>query len=87
MGDNYDKFLARFMDEAQELVAWIIAGDTPADEVQHRCHKLVSTAAMFGATELKNALRVAETSAKRGESDMHLNDVIKAWEEARETLS
>ena len=87
LGDNYDKFLARFMDEAQELVAWIIAGDTPASDVQHRCHKLVSTAAMFGATELKNALRVAETSAKRGESNMHLKDVIKAWEEARETLS
>jgi PAS domain S-box-containing protein len=86
MGDNYDDFLARFLKEADALIDWIKAGDTPHGEVEHLCHKLVSTAAMFGAKDFQVALKASETAAKRGDDDMHLDALAATWKATRDKL-
>lgn len=86
MGDNYDAFLERFRSEADALIDWIKAGDTAPGDVEHHCHKLVSTAAMFGATDFQKALRTSENAAKRGDVDMHLTALIEVWQKTREAL-
>ena len=86
MGENYDMFLTRFRNEADTLIDWIKAGDTAPGDVEHHCHKLVSTAAMFGAKDFQAALRRSENAAKRGDDDMHLNALCEVWETTRKTL-
>ena len=86
MGDNYDAFLQRFIKEADELINWVKAGDTPHGEVEHRCHKLVSTAAMFGAEAFQTALRASEVGAKRGDEDMVLDNLVAVWMSTRDGL-
>lgn len=87
LGANYDKFLARFLEESDALITWVQAGDTPHGDVEHHCHKLVSTAAIFGASNFQNALRRSENAAKRGDDDMRLAQLAETWAETRATLS
>lgn len=86
LGDNYDAFLARFREEADKLIEWIKAGDTPPGDVEHHCHKLISTAAMFGAKAFQDALRKSENAAKRGDVEMYLSELVEVWTETRATL-
>lgn len=88
LGEKYQTFLKRFIAEGDELVAWTETQPSSNEDIQQRCHKLVSTAAMFGAKAFQNALREAERAAKRAEGDApDLSAVQEAWREARHGLA
>ncbi len=88
LGDNYEPFLERFLGEADELSEWLSV-DAPRDEVVARCHKISSTASMFGAKGYHTALAALERAGKT-EGAPDLTDLIAeakaAWDKDRAAL-
>ncbi|MGH1444729.1 MAG: ATP-binding protein [Cognatishimia sp.] len=87
-GENYDQFLTRFLDEADELVAWVQTAED-REEIVQRCHKISATAALFGAQAFHAALQRLEQEAKpEGIADLTApkEQVAQAWATAREGL-
>ena len=66
---EFVKLRLRFVNEVDNFFDWLGA-DVTHDflEVASRSHKVAGTAAVFGADQLREALKGIETSAKRGES-------------------
>ncbi|MGB0798455.1 MAG: ATP-binding protein, partial [Planktomarina sp.] len=62
--------LKRFDQEGGDLIDWLL-GDEVTDlaEVQHRTHKVAGSAAIFGPTELRQAMIDLENAAKAGDRD------------------
>ncbi len=90
-GDDYPSFLERFLDEGDTLVAWLAqeGSDNLADTAQ-RCHKISSTAALFGATNFHTALVAMEVDANkraRVSVETRIGAISDVWETTKTTLT
>ena len=67
--DAFVKLRARFMLEVEDLVGWL-QSDEKQDylEVAERAHKVAGSAAVFGAVQLREALKSIEDAAKSGDN-------------------
>ena len=67
--ETFVKLRSRFVSEVEELHLWITS-DVTQDllEVAARSHKVAGSAAVFGATQLREALKTMENAAKKGDS-------------------
>ncbi|SFR38801.1 PAS/PAC sensor hybrid histidine kinase [Yoonia tamlensis] len=68
--ETFVKLRSRFVSEVEELHLWI-SSDVSQDflEVASRSHKVAGSAAVFGATQLREALKSIESAAKMGDMD------------------
>ena len=67
--DAFAKLLSRFVTEVQELQTWL--GTEEAQdylEIAGRAHKVAGSAAVFGATPLRETLKSIENAAKAGDN-------------------
>ncbi|KAG1655712.1 Sensor histidine kinase AruS [Nymphon striatum] len=85
--ETFTKLRSRFVSEVDELHTWV-ASEVPRDflEVASRSHKVAGSAAVFGATELREALKALETSAKMGDTGA-INDGIKEFADRVEHIA
>ncbi|WP_058315374.1 hybrid sensor histidine kinase/response regulator [Cognatishimia activa] len=88
-GDKYDTFLTRFVSEGDALAAWLNTPPLEDEELRQRCHKIASTAGLFGAVPYQNALQHAETLVKTGEEvpAAAITDILDTWERAKTGLA
>ncbi|MGH1466400.1 MAG: response regulator [Cognatishimia sp.] len=90
LGDQYEVFLARFVDECDTLVDWLLQPQTTdLKDVAQRCHKTSSTAALFGADDMHKALQTIETAAAREDAaavETALAALAQTWKVAKTAL-
>lgn len=88
-GDQYERFLDRFIQEGDALSEWLATADLSTDEVVQRCHKIASTAALFGAEDYRKALQNAEMAGKKNAEipETMLSDINDTWVDTRQQLS
>ena len=89
LGDQYDAFLTRFVSEGDALAEWLNTPPLENEELRQRCHKIASTAGLFGAAPFQKALQHAETLVKTGEDipAAAITDILDTWEEVKATLA
>lgn len=87
-GDQYDVFRERFLIEGDALSDWLETSPACVDELTQRCHRIASTAALFGAKDYHDALQAAETAGKSSGKipEDALVVIQKAWAQTREAL-
>ncbi len=86
---TYSRLLARFIEEADALVAAITAPYRDASDVAKRCHDLAGAAALFGATDMHEFLSEADSAAKRKDANSFEKQVTKIpprWQTLRPGL-
>lgn len=67
--EAFAKLRARFMREVEDLVAWLQSDETQDYlEIAARAHKVAGSAAVFGAVQLREALKLIEQAAKAGDN-------------------
>ncbi|MDA9207306.1 ATP-binding protein [Octadecabacter sp.] len=78
--ETFVKLRSRFVSEVDEFHLWITS-DAPRDylAVAARSHKVAGSAAVFGATQLREALKTLEVAAKAGEADT-INTSVSEFE-------
>ncbi|WP_245882660.1 ATP-binding protein [Yoonia sediminilitoris] len=66
----FDKLRGSFMVEAENLNRWLQLDDLQdLPEIAVRCHKIAGSAAVFGATQYRDALIAVENAADSGQPD------------------
>jgi len=87
-GDQYEQFLARFIAEGDALAHWLADAEQDREEIYQRCHKISSTAALFGAEAYHAALQATEQVAKSEvPSDALLARIQTSWAETRASFT
>lgn len=88
LGDKYDMFRERFLTEGDALIALLNGEKIDDTEVRDLCHKMVSTANIFGVSRFQHALQETETLVKSGHplSSNAIDAIKSTWAEARQTL-
>lgn len=88
-GDQYDHFLERFISEGDALSIWLESAPNSADEIVQRCHKIASSAALFGAEGYRSALQAAEKIGKAETTvpEPVLAEIQSSWSETRTSLT
>ena len=88
--ENYAKLVQRFQDEMEALLVWFEADETSdAAEIAAKSHKVAGSAAVFGATGVRDRLRQIETAAKAGEVsgvEALAADLSEVWAVSRDRL-
>ncbi len=88
--ETFTKLKSRFVSEVDELQTWI-ASDISRDflEVASRSHKVAGSAAVFGATQLREVLKSMEAAAKMGDAssiNKYINDFADIWPQSKQQL-
>ncbi|CUH66736.1 Autoinducer 2 sensor kinase/phosphatase LuxQ [Thalassovita gelatinovora] len=65
--DAYPVLLTQLTEELTELVEWLQGEVQDLSEIADRCHKFASSAALFGAEQLRQALVDIELAGKNGD--------------------
>ncbi|MFY0596443.1 MAG: response regulator [Cognatishimia sp.] len=87
-GDQYDEFLKRFVAEGDDLDEWLSHPITDIEDLGQRCHKIASTAALFGAIPYQKALQRVEEQSKSAEvSDEAIEGIRLHWTAAKAGLT
>jgi PAS domain S-box-containing protein len=86
----YSRLTARFAQEVEDMIEWLGA-DHGRDflEVASRSHKVAGSAAVFGATALREALKTIEIAAKTGDSatlEHEVGTLSGIWSETKPEL-
>jgi PAS domain S-box-containing protein len=81
--ETFVKLRSRFVSEVDELHMWITV-DASRDflEIASRSHKVAGSAAIFGATQLRETLKSIENAAKMGDTDAidtGTNEFAETW--------
>jgi CheY-like chemotaxis protein len=75
--EAFVKLRTRFMREVDDLVAWLQSDDSHDYlEMAARTHKVAGSAAVFGAVQLRGALKSIETAAKTADNATIERDVF-----------
>ncbi len=88
--DAYAILMKKFIDEVEGFIDWLPETADEQDEIRDRAHKVAGSAAVFGATALREKLKALENEAKsRTLSDLetHRRELLQTWEATRSTLT
>jgi len=88
--ETYEVFLGRFRAEMERNIQWFndnAAHDGVQDEIAERSHKLASSAAVFGAMPLREALINIENTARSGTAaTTDITAMIGIWGDTKAAL-
>ncbi|MYM54578.1 response regulator [Rhodobacteraceae bacterium GS-10] len=68
LGEGYDALRLQLTEELTELVEWLQGECDDMMEIAARCHKHASSAALFGAEQMRQALIDIEIAGKKGDN-------------------
>ncbi|MEY8827330.1 ATP-binding protein [Sedimentitalea sp. XS_ASV28] len=88
--DGYGRLLGKFIVETEDLIDDLSRRDGPGDaEIARRCHQVAGSAAVFGATAMRDSLRTIEIALEADDSGTvaaQLACIVQIWEETKTSL-